>query len=84
MAKLTHTAPQARDFSASERRALLSKGVAIVGAGLAGSASDPIATYHVSDNGQWRGFLRLELCAMVRELTDSEQRTLAGMRAALV
>lgn len=31
MAKLTHTAPQACDFSASTRRALLSKGIAIVG-----------------------------------------------------
>lgn len=32
MAALTHTAPRARDFSAVTRRALLRKGIRIVGA----------------------------------------------------
>ena len=81
MTKLTHTAPQARDFSAAERRALLGKGVAIIGAGLAGNLSNPIATYHVSDNGTWRGMLRLEVAALVRSLDAQELRILEAQRA---
>jgi len=81
MANLTHTAPQARDFSATERKALLRKGIAIIGGSVIDTAAGAVNSYHVSDNGTWRGFLRLELVSMVRSLTESEARILGGMKA---
>jgi hypothetical protein len=81
MAKLTHTAPPARDFAASERRALLRKGIAIVGTQhVAGPFGGDVA-YALNDNGTHRLRRRVEVIALVRDLTDSEARILAAYAA---
>lgn len=60
MAKLTHTAPQARDFSARERRALLRKGIAIIGVSYLPDAASVFpyvngeTGYCLNDNGTHR------------------------------
>ena len=51
MTKLTHTAPQVRDFSATERRALLRKGIAIIGVQHVCSLYGGETGYCLNDNG---------------------------------
>lgn len=70
---LTHTAPQARDFTAAERKALLIQGIAIVGVQM---LDNERMGYSVNDNGTHRLRTRLGVAAMARELTASEQRML--------
>jgi hypothetical protein len=72
---LTHTAPQARDFSAKTRKALLRKGIAIIGIQFLPNGSDMTCGetgYSLSD-----GTIRThsEVCALV---ADAPQRTLVG------
>ena len=68
MTKLTHTAPQARDFSAATRRALLAAGVAIIGVQAApafeGDAYFTGTAYAVSDNGTHRLLSHREVRAL--------------------
>lgn len=70
MAKLTHTAPQAHDFSATERKALLRKGIAIIGVTYLPAASGPLPYangergYCLNDNGTHRVRTYRDVCAL--------------------
>jgi hypothetical protein len=69
MTELTHTAPQARDFSAATRRALLARGIRIVGVqAVPADDSDryfSATAYCLDDNGTHRLRRHAEVFALV-------------------
>jgi hypothetical protein len=71
----THTAPQARDFSAKTRKALLRKGIAIVGIQFLPNGSDMTSgeTGYCLSDGTIRTYG--QVCALA---VDAPQRTLVG------